>query len=128
MANGRRISSDDMSAVIMEELGKYHDITTKAMKEAVVNAGQTVMDEIKATAPVKTGAYAKSWKAKRTKDTPDTMVVTVYSPTRYRLTHLLEYGHAKRGGGRVRAIPHIAPAEEKGEQQLMADLEKAVKG
>jgi hypothetical protein len=53
---------------------------------------------------------------------------TVYSPNRYMLAHLLEKGHAKRGGGRVRAIPHIAPAEEAGIEMLEGLIEKAVRG
>ena len=54
--------------------------------------------------------------------------VTVYSPSRYMLSHLLEKGHAKRGGGRVRAIPHIAPAEEMGVEMLEGLIEKALQG
>ena len=42
------------------------------------------------------------------------------------LAHLLENGHAKRGGGRVRAIPHIAPAEQMGIEQLESDITKAL--
>ncbi len=71
-----------------------------------------------------TGKYAKSWASKKTKETSDSIQYTVHSKNRYRLTHLLENGHAKRGGGRVRAIPHIAPAESKGAEQLVRDIER----
>jgi hypothetical protein len=36
----------------------------------------------------------------------------------------LEFGHAKCGGGRTRAFPHIAPAEQTGIEQLTRDIER----
>ena len=59
-----------------------------------------------------TGEYAKHWTVKV--ETGRMMVgATVYgdSPT-YRIAHLLEHGHAKRGGGRTSPIVHIKPVEE----------------
>ena len=54
--------------------------------------------------------------------------VVVHSKKQYRLTHLLEFGHAKRGGGRTKAQPHIAPAEKAGFDLLLSEVEKGVKG
>ncbi len=124
--SNQTVSIDQMADVIMEGLQEYADLATDDMKTAVKKAGNTVKTEISETAPRRTGKYARSWKTKNTKETSTEIQVTVYSPTRYMLAHLLENGHAKRGGGRVKAIPHIAPAEEKGEEQLIKDIESAL--
>ena len=82
--------------------------------------------EISANAPKRTGAYKKSWAVKKTKETSNSLVMTVHSKNRYQLAHLLEHGHAKRGGGRVAAIPHIEPAEANGIEALKSKIERGL--
>jgi len=114
----RRVTVDQMADAIMEGLLEYAGLATDMMKDCVKKAGNTVKKETQDNAPVKSGRYKKSWALKCQKETGTTLEMVVYSKNRYQLTHLLEKGHAKRGGGRVRAIPHIGPAEEKGIQVL----------
>ena len=124
----RTIKIDQLAEAVNEELEEYSKLTAVSMKVAVTKAGNSVRKDIGANAPVKSGRYAKSWRTKKTRESSTKLEVTVYSPTRYMLAHLLEHGHAKRGGGRVKAIPHIAPAEEAAEEQLMKDIELLLKG
>ena len=124
----KKIKIDELADAVAEQLEEYSKLSAEVVKTAVTKAGNSVKKDIGANAPVKTGKYAKSWRTKKTKETSTELEVTVYSPTRYMLAHLLEPGHAKRNGGRVRASPHIAPAEEAAEQQLMADIERGLKG
>ena len=111
-------SIDDMAAEIMSGLQEYADLAAAEMKKAVKKTATEVKKEIAANAPVKSGRYKKSWTAKKIKENSHTLEMTVHSKDRYQIAHLLEHGHAKRGGGRVAAIPHIAPAEANGEQML----------
>ena len=65
---------------------------------------------------------------KTEKETAHSLEVVVHSKNRYLIAHLLEHGHAKRGGGRVAGIPHIAPAEEKAVKQLEENIMKKLGG
>lgn len=122
-----RVKIDNMAAEIMKGLDEYAKITTSDLKSAVRQAGTNVKKDIQANAPKKTGAYSKSWSVKATKETSNSLELTVYSPKKYQLAHLLEFGHAKRGGGRTKAQPHIAPAEEAAIKQLESDIERALR-
>ena len=124
--SNQKVSVDGLADAVMEGLEEYNKLATDKVKAAVKKAGTTVRKEICSTAPRKSGRYAGSWRSKTTAESSTSMQVTVYSPSRYMLAHLLEHGHALRNGGRARAFPHIAPAEEAGEKQLTTDIERAL--
>ena len=100
---GRKIPISQLSAAVMEQLTEYAELATED-----------------------TGDYAKSWAVKTTKESANALQVTVHSRNRYQIAHLLEHGHAKRGGGRVAARPHIAAAEEAGIEQLEREIERSL--
>ena len=119
-------SIDDMASEIMKGLTEYADLAETEMKKAVKKTATSVKKEISANAPKRTGKYAKSWSTKKTKENSHSLEMTVHSKNRYQLAHLLEKGHAKRGGGRVAGKPHIAPAEENGVQMLEKLIEEVL--
>jgi len=123
---GSKVKIGEMAGEIMKGLEEYAMLATDEMKEAVMDAGKAVRKEIKNTAPVNTGKYAKSWRVKKVNETSTALGVVVHSKDRYQLAHLLEFGHAQRRGGRVEAQPHLAPAEEKGAKKLEEEIEKAL--
>ena len=125
---GKTVKIDDLAEEVMKGLTEYSKLATADMKKAVKKAGNDVRKEIQSTAPKETGAYAKSWAVKTTMESAEKLEVTVHSKNRYQLAHLLEFGHAKSGGGRTKAQPHIAPAEENGINALEKAIEKALKG
>ena len=124
----KKVKVGQLADTISKELQEYAAQAADSAKEAVKKAGKTVKKEIESTAPVATGKYAKSWTVKKQKETDYSIDVVVHSKTSYRLAHLLEFGHAKRGGGRVAARPHLAAAEEIGIDQLQKEIERALEG
>lgn len=118
------IDIDNLADEVMKGLSEYSELADSAMKKAVRKTATSVKKEISANAPSDTGAYAKSWTTKKTAENSHTLQMTVHSKNRYQLAHLLENGHAKRGGGRVEGKPHIAPAEKNGELLLESLIAK----
>ena len=124
----KNISIDDLADEVMKGLQEYADVAASDLKKAVRKAGKTVRQEIRDNAPQRTGEYAESWSTEKIKEDANSLQLVVRSKKRYYLAHLLEHGHAKRGGGRVAGKAHIAPAEKKGEEVLDKALKKALKG
>lgn len=118
------IDIDNLADEVMKGLSEYSELADSAMKKAVRKTATSVKKEISANAPSDTGAYAKSWTTKKMAENSHTLQMTVHSKNRYQLAHLLENGHAKRGGGRVEGKPHIAPAEKNGELLLESLIKK----
>lgn len=114
---------EKLQAAINKTLDKYADDVRSHVGDIAADLGKQAARAINANAKSAfggTGDYAKSWKAQRT-DTRTGTAVVVYS-TMPGLPHLLENGHAKRGGGRVEGRPHIAPVED----EVCAEFENAV--
>jgi hypothetical protein len=124
----RNTSIDDMDSAIMAELEKYADLAADDLKDTVKETAKSVRKDIQNTAPVDTGKYKKSWSVKNVHEDSESIDLVVHSRNRYQIAHLLEHGHAKRGGGRVAARPHIAKAEERGNETLVKAIEEKLKG
>jgi hypothetical protein len=107
------IQPDGLVDAIMQNLQAYTDDVTEGIKQAEDDTAKECKANLEADSPVgATGDYKKGWKATVTLNTV-TEKHTVIHNKEYRLTHLLENGHATRNGRRTRAFPHIKKNEEK---------------
>ena len=124
----KKVKVDNLAEAILQELSEYEQEVTDGIKSEVQTVSKECVAEIKQKAPVLTGAYKKGWRAKKIYESKETIRCRVENPKEYRLTHLLEFGHSKRNGGRVAGIPHIQPAEEDAEKKLMKKVKIIVRG
>jgi len=69
-----------------------------------------------------TGKYAAGWTS-QVKEGRYSSQGIIYNRAKPGLPHLLEHGHAKRGGGRTDGRVHIAPVE----QEVIRSFEEAIK-
>lgn len=126
-----KINVDKLSLEVLRQLEIYRNNTLESVKRAVIETAKETAVELRETAPVgQTGDYAQSWTYRRDPDLRGawrySMVVYSKKPD-YRLTHLLEHGHAKVNGGRVSSKPHIKKAELRAIERLDQKLRKNIK-
>lgn len=126
----KTVSIDGMAAELSDILLKYAELTREQTETAILNTAKKLAKNIRIRAAGTfggTGKYAKSWKAKldpeRATRLMPAAIVYADKPGRS-LGHLLEKGHAKRGGGRVSGRPHIESATEAAKETLIAEVMK----
>lgn len=122
---------DGLAKAIQKTLAEYEGVTVDNMKAAVDKVSKEAVRELKASSPRRSGAYAKSWAAKKARLTNKwAYQKTVYNKDHYRLTHLLEKGHkvvgAKNGRTRVDPIPHIETVEKKAVNDLVREMKETL--
>lgn len=132
----KNIAVDQLANEISKTLKAFEGATDEAVKSGVLDTAEEAVKELRAARP--TGSegspagkysswkdYNRGWGMKasfRGKKTE----ATVHNKTKYRLTHLLEKGHAKVNGGRTQSFPHIAPVADKCEKWLVENVKKRV--
>ena len=119
----------DIGAAIMKELQNYSNDVVEKVNTSSKEYANKLKKELQENSPKKTGDYKKGWKVKQVYNSHTLSRYVVHNATDYQLTHLLEFGHAIKGGTRrVKPIPHIGPAEEKIVNEFLAEVEKAIRG
>ena len=126
------IKIDELGTEIAKLMSEYAADVAADMKAEANDVASNAVKELKVTSPEGEGSYKghykDGWTKKTESESATSIRIRIYNRKKPGLTHLLENGHAKRGGGRVNGIPHIAPAEkmaaEEYEKRLKARLSK----
>lgn len=113
---------NNLCSELAQVLATYKNEITEGLEAAKIETAKNTVKILKQSSPKQTGRYAKGWRVSRIGTTQ-----VIHNKTDYQLTHLLEHGHIKVGGGRVVARVHIRPAEEKAIEEFLSGVEKAIK-
>lgn len=123
-----RTTVDTLAADVMKILDDYEADVTKLTKEEAKKVGQKGVQSLRSSSGVfgGTGKYASGWRS-TVEENRFGAKATLHNARLPGLPHLLENGHAKRGGGRVHGTVHIEPVERELDRVFTQDLEAALK-
>ena len=115
---------------LAEILRDYSEELTEEVSQAVETTGKATTKELRAVSDRlhhRSGNYAKGWTVTKIEKTWKGIEVTVYNKNKPGLAHLLNNGHAKRGGGRVSGDGHIDGVDTYAQEKLFDEVEKMIK-
>lgn len=124
--SNRTIKPEELQEAIQAELSAYTKEATEQTREILSDAMDDLVERTKTTAPV--GKRRRHYKSNITsrllENTPFSAIYQWYvKGSDYRLSHLLNNGHALRDGGRYAGTQFITKAYEKTEKELETKIE-----
>lgn len=123
-----RLKTIDLEAAVMQILDRYNLEVNDEMKEAVKEATKAGVKKVKENSGMFGGTkYASGWTSRLEEGRISAQGI-IYNSKVPGLPHLLEHGHALRGGGRWDPDqPHIAPVEQELERIFTQELEAGLR-
>lgn len=124
------IKIDQLPAAIANELIIFQKYTQDELEAVQMTVADAVVDIVKREGKFedRTGEYRKSiTHTKPTTKNHYTSTKIWGGSKHYRLTHLLEHGHATKNGGRTRAFPHFEIGQEWIDQHYVKEMEDRLK-
>lgn len=123
-------SIGDLTEAINKELTLYSESVISGIKKEAKKSMDQLVKDTKATAPVgnRSKHYRDSIKGKKTSEDDRSVSYTWYvDGPDYRLSHLLENGHAKKNGGRVEGNHFIKNASDPILEQYLKAVEEVIR-
>ena len=121
-----KVTIDSLGTEIQRILQEYEADVENIAEDALKEVGKAGLSALKSSARSTFGGkgeYASGWKLKEEKSGLGGYKITLHNAKVPGLPHLLEYGHAKVGGGRVPGREHIAPVEQEMIDSIQSMLE-----
>lgn len=114
---------EDLTNNIVKHLQTYTNEVSEQVETLAKNVSKKYANQLKSTSPKDSGAYAQGW----TFRVVDGAYV-IANMSKGSISHLLENGYAKVGGGRVNGRAHIAPAEQDAIEEFEKGVERVIRG
>ncbi len=119
---------EGLADAVMEELRRYGEVSSEEMYRVARKVASEGTKRLKETSPKgrgsRKGHYADGWTVTAIRKNANEFSFVVHNRKKPGLTHLLENGHALRGGGRARAFPHIKAVEEWCAEEYLKRVER----
>ncbi|HIS38565.1 MAG TPA: HK97 gp10 family phage protein [Candidatus Onthousia faecavium] len=128
MATSKTVTADNLANEIANILTEYKDDLDDLVVDITDEVVKEARDELKIISPVgETGEYRDGWTISVRQKGINFFSKAVWNKKHYRLTHLLEFGHATKNGGHTTAQPHVRPTEQKYKEKFVDEFERRVK-
>lgn len=125
----KTIGVDELGDAIARELTIYGENVIQGIKKEARSSMSRLVKDTKATAPVGArGVYSRSITSKKlSEDKRSIEYVWYVKGSAYRLSHLLEKGHANRDGGRTAGTHFIKNASDPILEEYLKAVEEVIK-
>ena len=126
----KTVSPEQLEMELNKYLREYIEHIDDLVFETTNKLTKQAKSAVSKESPKRSGDYSKGWTIKTIKNAK-TYTQKIWNSKKYRITHLLEFGHkVKRNGqvvGSAKAFPHIRKIENEYVEKFINEIERGAR-